>query len=297
VIRLFLPASASDQFLRAASRWQNAFKKDVSVILRQQCRSLVTNSQRTGVADLTPPTVGTSAVGSVSEQRKAGEVAVARDIGRVFISARAAVANAKEEDAKAGKILSRLLRERKTEQALNLLRSGGGEQKINIRSHNRKGGVIVAAYTQRRQSPAFRSLSRITEIQDEPDPGLHRRSRDSRGRVNRFRPTMIVRDSGALTSYIRQKQALVGFHKSGWKRSAAAVGAALPAFVSRLNGPGRVIDNLQQAGTKFGVTFINDTPGILRHNAALSIAARALQFAAGRIDRAVRGYLQRTQKI
>ena len=297
MIRLFLPPSAADQFVRSAARWQEAFKKDVSVVLRQQARSIITNSQRTGVMDLTPPTTGQSAVGSVSDQRKAGEAAVARDIRSVFMSAKEAVKKAKEDDAKAGRIFSKLLRERKIEEALNILRFGGGEQSVAVRAHSRKGGVIVTGYNQKRITPKFRSLSRITAIHGDPDPALHRRSRDSRGRVNRARPTMIVTDPSSMANYIRQKQQLVGFHKSGWKPSAAAVGAAVPAFVGRHSGPGRVIDNLAQAGPKFGVTFINETPGIARHNQALSIASRALAYAAGRIDRAVRGYLQRTQRI
>jgi len=297
VIRLSLPPSAADQFVRAASRWQQAFKKDVSVILRQQARSLITNAQRTGVMDLTPPTVGDGSVGSVADQRRAGEAAVARDISSVFLSAKAAVKKAKEDDARGGRVFSKLLRERKIDDALNLLRFGGGEQQILVKAHSRRGGVIVTGYNQKRITPRFRSLSRITEIRGDPDSALHRRSRDSRGRVNRGRPSMIVTDPASLASFIRQKHQLVGFHKSGWKPSAAAVGATVPGFVARHSGPGRVIDNLAQAGTKFGITFINSTPGIARHNQVLAIAARALGYAAGRIDRAVRGYLQRTQRI
>lgn len=297
MIRLFLPANAAAQFVRAAARWQDVFKKDVSIVLRQQAKSIITNSQRTGVLDLTPPTAGNSSVGSVSEQRKAGETAVARDIRKVFMTAKEAVKKAKEDDPRAGRILSKLLRERKIDDAMNLLRFGGGEHRVAVKAHSRKGGVIVASYTQKRISPAFKSLARITAIRGDPDPGLHRRSRDSRGRVNISRPSMIVTDPASLASYIRKKQGMVGFHKSGWKASAAAVGASVAAFVARLSGPGRVIDNFAQAGPKFGITFINETPGIARHNVALSIAARALNFAAARIDRAVRGYLQRTQRI
>ena len=297
MIRLALPQTAADNFIRAASRWQEVFKKDVSVILRQQAKSIVTNSQRTGVMDLTPPTLGTGAVGSVSEQRKAGERAVARDVGSVFISAKAAVKQAKDENPKAGRLLSRLLRERKIDDALNILRYAGGQRQVNVRGHLRAGGTAVKSYQQQRSTPAFKSLSRITEIRADPDKALHKRLRNNRGRVNQSRPSMMVTDPASLTAYIREKQAMVGYHKAGWKASAVAVGASVPAFVARHNAPGRVIDNLAQPGARFGITFINETRSIGIHNIALGIAAKALQFAAGRIDRAVRGYLQRTQRI
>lgn len=297
MIRLFLPASAAEQFVRSAARWQQVFKQDVAVILKQQAKSIITNSQRTGVMDLTPPTAGASAVGSLSEQRKAGEAAVSRDIRKVFMTAKEAVKKAKEDNPRAGRVFSRLLREKKTQEAMAILRFGGGEQVVAIKAHNRKGGVIVTGYTQKRISPSFKSLSGMTSIQAYPDPSLHRRSRDSRGRVNRNRPAAIVTDPASLTAYIKSRQAMVGYHKSGWRASAAAVGASVAAFISRLAGPGRVINNLAQAGPKFGITFINETVGIARHNLSLSIAARALNFASARIDRAVRGYLRRTQKL
>ena len=297
MIRLALPATAADNFIRAASRWQEVFKKDVAVVLRQQARSIITNAQRTGVMDLTPPTAGSGSPGSVSQQRKAGEAAVARDIRKVFMTAREAVKKAKEENPRAGRVFSRLLRERKIDDAMNILRFGGGQQTVEIRAHTRKGGVSVTPYTQRRISPTFKNLSRITEIRGDPDASLHQKSRDFRGRVNLSKPVMIVTDQSSLNSYIRKKQAMVGYHKSGWKASAAAVGATVSAFIARLSGQGRVINNLAQPGPKFGITFINETAGIARHNIALSIAAKALNFAAARIDRAVRGYLQRTQRI
>lgn len=292
-----MPASAAENFIRSATRWQQAFKQDVSVILRQQAKSIITNSQRTGIVDLTPPTAGKSAAGSVSEQRKAGETAVARDIRKVFMTAREAVQKAKQDNPRAGRVLSRLLRERKIDDAMNLLRFGGGPAVVAIKPHHRRGGVIVTGYTQKRVSPTFKSLARISDIRGDPDPAQHRNSRDSRGRVNRTQPAMIVTDPASLTAYIKSKQAMVGYHKSGWKASASAVGASVAAFISRLSGPGRVINNLSQAGPKFGITFINETVGIARHNLSLSIAARALNFAAARIDRAVRGYLQRTQRL
>lgn len=297
MIRLVVPPAAAENFIRAASRWQETFKKDVAVVLRQQARSILTNTQRTGVVDLTPPTAGQGSVGSVSEQRKAGEAAVARDIGKVFMTAKEAVKKAKQENPRAGRVLSRLLRENKTSEAVKMIRFGGGEQVVAVKAHNRKGGVIVTGYTQKRISPTFKSLGRISDIQADPDPALHRRSRDARGRVNLTRPAMIVTDSGSLSAYIRKKQAMVGYHKSGWRASAAAVGASVAAFIARLSGPGRVINNLAQAGPRFGITFINETVGIARHNLSLSIAARALNFASARIDRAVRGYLRRTQRI
>lgn len=297
MIRLLFPTSSADLFVRAASRWQEAFKKDVSVVLRQQARSILTNSQRTGVIDLTPPTVGQASVGSVSDQRKAGEAAVAKDIRSVFMTVKEAVKKAKEDDKRGGRVFSKLLRERKIEDAMNILRFGGGQRDVQVKAHNRKGGVIVTGYNQKRITPRFKSLSRVTAIQGDPDPALHRRLRNNRGRVNQARPSMIVTDPSSLANYIRKKQAMVGYHKSGWKASASAVGVGVPAFVSRHSGPGRVIDNLAQTGPRFGVTFINETPGIARHNQALAIAQRAIQFAAGRIDRAVRGYLQRKQRL
>lgn len=297
MIRLVLPASAADQFVRSAARWQEVFKQDVAVILKQQAKSIITNSQRTGVMDLTPPTAGASAVGSLSEQRQAGEAAVARDIRKVFMTAKEAVKKAKEDNPMAGRIFSRLLREKKIQEAMAVLRFGGGEQMVEIKAHSRKGGVIVNGYTQKRISPTFKSLSGLTTIQGYPDPSQHRRSRDSRGRVNRTRPAAIITDSASLTSYIKSRQGMVGYHKSGWRASAAAIGASVAAFISRLAGPGRVINNLTQSGPRFGITFINETVGIARHNLSLSIAARALNFASARIDRAVRGYLKRTQRI
>lgn len=299
MIRLVVPPAAAENFIRAAARWQETFKKDVAVVLRQQARSIITNSQRTGVVDLTPPTAGQGSVGSASEQREAGETAVAKDIRSIFMTAKAAIKIVKDGDPKAGRLFARMLRQKKAAEAIALIRQSGQVQDVAVKAHTRKGGAQVRSYQQKRTVPLFRELSRITEIQGQPDPSIHRRQRNSRGRVRQAYPSVIILpEAGAgLVRYIEKKQAMVGYHKSGWRASAAAVGVGLPAFVARHSAPGRVIDNLNRTGTSFGITFINDAPSIARQNRDMGIAARALQFAADRIDRAIQGFRRRTQRI
>ncbi len=69
---------------------------------------------------------------------------------------------------------------------------------------------------------------------------LHRRNRNKRGRVNRGRKPVLVNDPAALKKYVKEKQSLVGFAKSGWINAALSIkpGGRIPAWIRNNKGPG-----------------------------------------------------------
>ena len=88
------------------------------------------------------------------------------------------------------------------------------------------------------------SKVRGVPIADTPDPAIHRAGRMSNGRA-RNRISQIVLNPKARDRYIKQKQRLVGFAKSGWATCARILGGTrgIPGWVSRNKGGGTVSDN------------------------------------------------------
>ncbi|MEQ1861895.1 MAG: hypothetical protein ABMA13_18405 [Chthoniobacteraceae bacterium] len=92
------------------------------------------------------------------------------------------------------------------------------------------------------------------------DGALHRKMRNSRGRVNRGVKPVIVSDAKSLKAYFKKIVKRVGWAKSGWITAARAIpGAkigALPVWMKQ-PAPGRGIDRTQGADDPH-VALFND---------------------------------------
>lgn len=90
---------------------------------------------------------------------------------------------------------------------------------------------------------------------------LHQQYRNNQGRVTKSAATTIVADNKALEAYIRQKQKLVGFAKSGFvnagKQVAGGQGGRAPAWMSQPEAPGHAV--ISGVGTDhFYIEMVDD---------------------------------------
>ncbi len=154
-----------------------------------------------------------------------GKSAVARDIGKVFLSAQVLYKQLLEEDKKLAK------------QWYKILKAGGYPQALRLLQDN------------------SRNPNRNTPVIDQLDPDLHQRYRNSRGRVNRHRAVAIIPDKKQITRYITQIQERVGFAKAGWITAGSQLGsiAKVPAWITKHRGkaPGHAEDMSQRKPDPF----------------------------------------------
>lgn len=106
------------------------------------------------------------------------------------------------------------------------------------------GGVQGTEAKKRGEAKVVGDIRKLMErgrgknVSAEAAADIHRRNRDSRGRVRReLSPKIKVRASD-LAKLIRDKKRMVGFLASGWKAAASKFGARLPAWINRHAGPG-----------------------------------------------------------
>ncbi len=90
-------------------------------------------------------------------------------------------------------------------------------------------------------------------IKDDPAP-VHKRFRNSRGRVRReISPKIKVR-AGDLARLIKAKKAMVGFLASGWRTAASKFGVKLPAWITRHSGQGSAREKSDAASVEVVAT-------------------------------------------
>ncbi len=90
-------------------------------------------------------------------------------------------------------------------------------------------------------------------IKDDP-AAVHKRFRNSRGRVRReISPKIKVR-AGDLARLIRSKKAMVGFLASGWRAAATKFGVNLPAWIKRHTGHGSAREKSDAASVEVVAT-------------------------------------------
>lgn len=171
----------------------------------------------------------TQPYGMTLAEKKTGEAAVARDVGKVYRSAQSIFAEINRLDEKLAKAWYQLVKNGGYAHAEKLLR------KLQIQDRN---------------APIFAPL----------DPGFHAAARDRRGRVARHRVAQIVPDAKDIKDYIRSKAQLVGFAKAGWISAGSQLGKVtrVPAWITRHVGkaPGHAVDNTK--GTDPHATLTNN---------------------------------------
>ena len=189
-------------------------KKAVGQVLREQARLVVGQ-----IAARTPPG-GPNTSGRAAKQR--GEAAVAGDIGKIMVKARA-------KDA----------------------------------------------------------------IKDDPAP-VHKRFRNSRGRVRReISPKIKVR-AGDLARLIKTKKAMVGYLASGWRTAAQKFGVKLPAWITRHTGQGSAREKSDAASVEVVAT---NSVGYADRAANMDkIVQASLDAQAGNMRRQVENYVAKAAK-
>lgn len=156
--------------------------------------------------------------------------AVARDIGLVYTSAQLLYKQLEDEGEKVAKAWYKAMKSGNFSLAEDLIRSTK-----NI-DRNAYHGVPL-------------------------DAGFHKRSKNSRGRVERHRAAQVLPDAKEIKDRIKAKQALAGFGKAGWITAGAQLGkiSNMPAWVTRHRGiaPGNA-QNATQRPTDPYVTITNN---------------------------------------
>lgn len=189
---------------RAASALLAEQKKSSADFLKQQGRLLLDDMVR-----MTPPFRGGGGVTKQShnEQRKIGQAAVRRDVGRVFLPAESMAFFNKSSDEKVqrwGKYLRKYAREGRLGAAQTMLRVAGFPNKVS-------------------------TVAR---------PYLHKRARSKRGRVPKSNERVIVLNTKSVRDYTREIVSHVGRSKAGWKHAASELKLFLPNWIKRHATPG-----------------------------------------------------------
>ncbi len=208
------------EFQRALVRLADITGKNLGSVVKQNSRLIAWN-----LANNTQP------YGMSLAEKKQGEAAVLRDVGRVYSSAaqtfKALEDNGHGDMAKAW---------------YKLVKIGGYGQAEKLL----KGTTLKD-----RNAPIFAPL----------DPGFHKKARNgSRGTVSRHRAAQIVPDSKQIREHAKTKKQLVGFGKAGWITAGSALGGIrqVPAWITRHRGtaPGTAADHSGRKDDPF-VTMVN----------------------------------------
>ena len=130
-------------------------------------------------------------------------------------------------------------------------------------------------------------------IKDDLAP-LHKRFRNSRGRVRReLHPKIKVR-AGDLARLIKTKKAMVGFLASGWRTAASKFGAKLPAWITRHSGQGSAKEKSDAASVEVVAT---NSVGYADKAANMDkIVQASLDAQAGNMRRQVEHYVAKAAK-
>jgi len=127
------------------------------------------------------------------------------------------------------------------------------------------------------------------------DPtAIHKRYRNSRGRVRReISPKIKVR-AGDLARLIRTKKAMVGFLASGWRTAATKFGVNLPAWVKRHTGHGSAREKADAASVE--VVATNSVGYASRAANMDKIVQASLNAQAGNMRRQVEHFVAKAAK-
>lgn len=127
------------------------------------------------------------------------------------------------------------------------------------------------------------------------DPAaVHKRYRNSRGRVRReISPKIKVR-AGDLARLIKAKKAMVGYLASGWRAAAQKFGVKLPAWITRHTGQGSAKEKSDAASVEVVAT---NSVGYADRAANMDkIVQASLDAQAGNMRRQVENYVAKAAK-
>lgn len=143
------------EFADLLPKLEKALNGDMVKVVRSQARLLVRNDDAASLVSLTPPR-------GIDQGKDVGDWAVARDLGRIFVTR--GVVNSILARSRKKAVFSRYVRQGKLEEAKKLL-NGQTEGSVQVAGYSRRGKQ-VKGYTQKRQVSNLgdNRLGNITEI-------------------------------------------------------------------------------------------------------------------------------------
>lgn len=200
------------------------------------------------IKDTPPMTFGREYGQSFAEQRRIGQEAVKRDVGKVF----------------------------KTADEFSFLGSGDGVDDGNpahkfsnaIKRLMRKGDVAGAEMLLRR------SKIRVRGVVDSASLYLHKQARNRSGRVNSNIRPWLVKNKASIKEVLRARLAMVGTAKSGWFKAAFRLGVKVPSWIIKASGSGSYSEI---RGNNPSVYVSNDVPYVAETNMERRIVERAMR--------------------
>ena len=207
------------QFRRAAQRLLAVKRITIEKLISDQARLFVRDAIK-----LTPPFGPNAITESYAAQRRIGEAAVRRDIGKVFQPLTGLNILRHPRNARLGEALQSAARSGDLATVILLLERAG----LHVR-------VVQAA-----------------------DPGLHRAARTQRGRVRFSGPPLVVMDARGLKKFIESQVSQVGKTKGGWLAAADALGVTgIPAWITRHKGQIAGLIQFDRRPDYFAITIGN----------------------------------------
>lgn len=247
-------------FERELGKMLDRSKKSAPEVVKQQAKLFVRD-----VVRMTPPmTDGKRPTQeSLNEQKRAGEKAVVRDIGRVFTTATGLTVS---------KAQSGTFSESELVNAFDFRSQELSDRVVNLA---RKGDVsAIRELVKDSKLPLF-------GVAAAPDPAMHNRQR-KRGKVSSRRTQrFLITSAPSVRAYVRQRLKEVGKAKAGWARAAATLGVNLPNWIAGKASPGLCDVSSLNNPTKPSLTVGNLVDYIQATGARLRIIQRAIDFRAG----------------
>lgn len=124
----------------------------------------------------------------------------------------------------------------------------------------------LAKYTSRGNIPKIEAILRRfginTPVIKEADPLLHKKARNSRGRIGSSRARVIVLRPASIKRYIKKVQQRVGYTKAGWMAALRHLGTppGVPIWVTRHSTPGSISDNTDKGSGIQSIKVENRVP-------------------------------------
>lgn len=211
--------------------------KSLSSVVKEQSKLAVFE-----VIKMTPPTSDRPIREPFSTQRKKGNDAIERDVRKLFQPITDLLIF-QTTDKRLQKELKDHVRQRDASWLQNILRH------LDVLPAG--GRVLVEA-----------------------SPEIHRRARDSRGRIRRTRPIFVI-DARSIDRLIKHEQSQVGTGKAGWATGAKRLGVkGIPQWILKHNAPGTMKDDTK--GATPSITITNDVPHIQAAGRAKRVVEQVL---------------------
>ena len=229
------------EFSQALREIMAISKKEPQKVLRGEAKLVVRDAVR-----YTPPFGGRPIHESFMEQRKAGERTIEQDINSTFRPLNS-LQIAEQPKSKGGAELRKAIRLKQWRRVEELLYKLGIVKDMAVR--------VFAEFPE--------------QLYERLRGGVSRRLRR-----NKQKPFFVV-NAASITKQKQKRKGDVGLGKSGWKTPAAALGLALPGWITKHSGPGLFKDETGNKGEQ-SITVGNLVGFIQKAGAELRIMQRAL---------------------